>query len=114
MGLERKLPVSRFTMLQTVCLAALASLATAVPAPEADPLLYTAHPLTYTVPYVTYHVPDCKTEVEDVKGQQCVTKPVTDCTDVEGPSHKREADPQIYLETGVLPYPSCANTVAEH
>merc|ERR1712222_174419 len=47
----------------------LASLASAVPAPEADPLFYTGHPLTYSVPYVTYHAPVCKTEIEEVKGQ---------------------------------------------
>merc|ERR1711878_86838 len=66
----------------------LASLAAAVPAPEADPLLYTGHPLTYSVPYVTYHAPVCETEFEEVKGQSCVTKPVTECKDVEVPSHK--------------------------
>merc|ERR1711971_838500 len=66
----------------------LASLASAVPAPEADPLLYTGHPLTYSVPYVTYHAPVCKTEFEEVKGQSCVTKPVTECKEVEVPSHK--------------------------
>merc|ERR1712037_623572 len=66
----------------------LASLAAAVPAPEADPLLYTGHPLTYSVPYVTYHAPVCKTEFEEVKGQSCVTKPVTECKEVEVPSHK--------------------------
>merc|ERR1712112_111632 len=66
----------------------LASLASAVPAPEADPLLYTGHPLTYSVPYVTYHAPTCKTEFEEVKGQNCVTKPVTECNEVEVPSHK--------------------------
>merc|ERR1712141_348230 len=66
----------------------LASLAAAVPAPEADPLLYTGHPLTYSVPYVTYHAPKCETEFEEVKGQSCVTKPVTECNDVEVPSHK--------------------------
>merc|ERR1712055_334718 len=119
----------------------LASLASAVPAPEADPLLYTGHPLTYSVPYVTYHAPKCTTEVEEVKGQQCVTKPVTDCNDVEVPSHKievktvcqnvttaacdvapvapvhvfkREADPQVVLGAGVLPYHACVNTVTEH
>ena len=59
-----------------------------MPAPEADPLLYTGHPLTYSVPYVTYHAPVCKTEFEEVKGQSCVTKPVTECNDVEVPSHK--------------------------
>merc|ERR1719489_641677 len=59
----------------------LASLASAVPAPEADPLLYTGHPLTYSVPV-------CKTEFEEVKGQSCVTKPVTECNEVEVPSHK--------------------------
>merc|ERR1711878_109455 len=63
-------------------------LASAVPAPEADPLLYTGHPLTYAVPYVTYHAPKCETEFEEVKGQSCVTKPVTECNDVEVPSHK--------------------------
>merc|ERR1712105_310969 len=56
--------------------------------PEADPLLYTGHPLTYSVPYVTYHAPTCETEFEEVKGQSCVTKPVTECNDVEVPSHK--------------------------
>merc|ERR1712198_520461 len=66
----------------------LASLASAVPAPEADPLLYTGHPLTYSVPYVTYHAPTCTTEFEEVKGQSCVTKPVTECNEVEVPSHK--------------------------
>merc|ERR1719430_354164 len=66
----------------------LASLASAVPAPEADPLLYTGHPLTYSVPYVTYHAPVCKTEIEEVKGQSCVTRPVTECNEVEVPSHK--------------------------
>merc|ERR1711882_28946 len=66
----------------------LAGLASAVPAPEADPLLYTGHPLTYAVPYVTYHAPKCETEFEEVKGQSCVTKPVTECNDVEVPSHK--------------------------
>merc|ERR1711902_253858 len=72
-------------MLQVLFLAGLAS---AVPAPEADPLLYTGHPLTYAVPYVTYHAPKCETEFEEVKGQSCVTKPVTECNDVEVPSHK--------------------------
>merc|ERR1712083_353336 len=66
----------------------LASLASAVPAPEADPLLYTGHPLTYSVPYVTYHAPTCETEFEEVKGQSCVTKPVTEYNEVEVPSHK--------------------------
>merc|ERR1711934_49817 len=66
----------------------LASLAAAVPAPEADPLLYTGHPLTYSVPYVTYHAPVCKTEFEEVKGQSCVTKPVTEGKEGEVPSHK--------------------------
>merc|ERR1712018_331342 len=66
----------------------LASLASAAPAPEADPLLYTGHPLTYSVPYVTYHAPTCETEFEEVKGQSCVTKPVTECNEVEVPSHK--------------------------
>merc|ERR1711920_105578 len=96
----------------------LASLASAVPAPEADPLLYTGHPLTYSVPYVTYHAPVCETEFEEVKGQSCVTKPVTECKDVEVPSHKnvtdaectgharvyygkREADPQVLV--GAVP-----------
>ena len=46
----------------------LAGLASAVPAPEADPLLYTGHPLTYAVPYVTYHAPKCETEFEEVTG----------------------------------------------
>merc|ERR1711951_242680 len=73
------------TMLQVLFLASLAS---AVPAPEADPLLYTGHPLTYSVPYVTYHAPTCTTEFEEVKGQSCVTKPVTECNEVEVPSHK--------------------------
>merc|ERR1712189_113740 len=73
------------TMLQVLFLASLAS---AVPAPEADPLLYTGHPLTYSVPYVTYHAPTCTTEFEEVKGQSCVTKPVTECKEVEVPSHK--------------------------
>merc|ERR1712083_165212 len=72
-------------MLQVLFLAGLAS---AVPAPEADPLLYTGHPLTYAVPYVTYHAPKCETEFEEVKGQSCVAKPVTECNDVEVPSHK--------------------------
>ena len=63
-------------------------MAVAVPAPEADPLLYTAHPLTYATPYVTYHAPVCKTEIEEIKGQSCVTKPVTECKDIEVPSHK--------------------------
>merc|ERR1712137_390140 len=75
----------RLIMLQVLFLA---SLAAAVPAPEADPLLYTGHPLTYSVPYVTYHAPVCKTEIEEVKGQSCVTKPVTECNEVEVPSHK--------------------------
>merc|ERR1711982_38597 len=44
--------------------------------------------LTYSVPYVTYHAPTCKTEFEEVKGQNCVTKPVTECNEVEVPSHK--------------------------
>merc|ERR1712060_738649 len=32
--------------------------------------------------------PTCETEFEEVKGQSCVTKPVTECNDVEVPSHK--------------------------
>ena len=118
----------------------LASLAAAVPAPEADPLLYTGHPLTYSVPYVTYHAPVCETEFEEVKGQSCVTKPVTECKDVEVPSHKivtenvcqnvttaectghagvyygkREADPQVLVGAvpAVLPYHNCVNKVTE-
>merc|ERR1712027_81982 len=79
-------------MLQVLFLAGLAS---AVPAPEADPLLYTGHPLTYAVPYVTYHAPKCETEFEEVKGQSCVTKPVTECNDV------------------VVPYHNCVNKVTE-
>merc|ERR1711944_341819 len=50
----------------------LVSLASAVPAPEADPLLYTGHPLTYSVPYVTYHAPTCKTEVRKAQREQAV------------------------------------------
>merc|ERR1711988_1974996 len=36
------------------------------------------------------HLPrsKCETEFEEVKGQSCVTKPVTECNDVEVPSHK--------------------------
>merc|ERR1711935_492181 len=65
-----------------------AAVAVAIPAPEADPLLYTGHPLTYATPYITYHAPICKTEFEEIKGQSCVTKPVTECKDIEVPSHK--------------------------
>merc|ERR1712113_795676 len=107
----------------------LAGLASAVPAPEADPLLYTGHPLTYAVPYVTYHAPKCETEFEEVKGQSCVTKPVTECNDVEVPSHKivtysagvyygkreAEADPQVLVGAvpAVVPYHNCVNKVTE-
>merc|ERR1712184_141383 len=121
----------------------LASLASAVPAPEADPLLYTGHPLTYSVPYVTYHAPTCETEFEEVKGQSCVTKPVTECNEVEVPSHKivtedvcqnvttaecthstyggwygkreAEADPQLLVGAVpvVTPYHNCVNKVTE-
>merc|ERR1712066_673588 len=87
-------------MLQVLFLAGLAS---AVPAPEADPLLYTGHPLTYAVPYVTYHAPKCETEFEEVKGQSCVTKPET------------EADPQVLVGAvpAVVPYHTCENKVTE-
>merc|ERR1712027_261406 len=101
-------------MLQVLFLAGLAS---AVPAPEADPLLYTGHPLTYAVPYVTYHAPKCETEFEEVKGQSCVTKPVTECNDVEVPSHKivTEDDPQLLVGAVpvVTPYHNCVNKVTE-
>jgi len=60
----------------------------AVPAPEADPQFWTGHPLVYPRTYVTYHAPTCVTEVEEIKGQSCQTKPVTDCQDVEIPSHR--------------------------
>merc|ERR1712080_42306 len=111
-----------------------------VPAPEADPLLFTGHPLTYSVPYVTYHKTECNTEVEEVKGQECVTKPVTKCNDIEAPSHRikvdnvcqnvttagcteaahflkreadAEADPQLIVGAGVIPYHTCTNVVQE-
>merc|ERR1711890_39465 len=116
------------------------SVCVCVPAPEADPLLFTGHPLTYSVPYVTYHKTECNTEVEEVKGQECVTKPVTKCNDIEVPSHrikvdnvcqnvttagcteaahffKREADaeagPQLIVGAGVIPYHTCTNVVQE-
>merc|ERR1712210_66033 len=82
------LPQRKHSLIIMLQVLFLASLAAAVPAPEADPLLYTGHPLTYSVPYVTYHAPVCKTEFEEVKGQSCVTKPVTECKEVEVPSHK--------------------------
>merc|ERR1711908_157676 len=104
----------------------LASLASAVPAPEADPLLYTGHPLTYSVPYVTYHAPVCKTEIEEVKGQSCVTKPVTECNDsavttLPAPAgvyygkREAEADPQVLVGAvpAVVPYHNCVNKVTE-
>merc|ERR1712066_991094 len=104
----------------------LASLAAAVPAPEADPLLYTGHPLTHSVPYVTYHAPVCETEFEEVKGQSCVTKTVTEnvcqnvttaeCTGHAGVYYgKREADPQVLVGAvpAVLPYHNCVNKVTE-
>merc|ERR1712184_139827 len=97
----------------------LASLASAVPAPEADPLLYTGHPLTYSVPYVTYHAPTCETEFEEVKGQSCVTKPVTECnhSTYGGWYGKREAeaDPQLLVGAVpvVTPYHNCVNKVTE-
>merc|ERR1712212_220841 len=106
----------------------LASLASAVPAPEADPLLYTGHPLTYSVPYVTYHAPTCKTELEEVKGQSCVTKPVTECNEVEVPSHKIVTEDVCQNVTAaecthstvttlaapaVVPYHNCVNKVTE-
>merc|ERR1712209_114209 len=103
-------------MLQVLFLAGLAS---AVPAPEADPLLYTGHPLTYSVPYVTYHAPTCKTEIEEVKGQSCVTKPVTECNGAGVYYGKREAeaDPQVLVgavpTTYVTPYHNCVNKVTE-
>merc|ERR1719472_155618 len=121
----------------------LASLAAAVPAPEADPLLYTGHPLTYSVPV-------CKTEFEDVLGDNLVTKPVTECKEVEVPSHKiitedvcqnvttaecthstvttlpapagvyygkreAEADPQLLVGAvpAFTPYHNCVNKVTE-
>lgn len=127
-------------MLQFVSFAVLASLASAVPAPEADPQIFLGHPLTYSVPHVTYHVPVCTTELEEIKGKACHTKPVTECTDIELPSHKivvenvcqnvttagcnghgvhgifkREADPQFFGHgVGVVPYHTCINTVVEH
>merc|ERR1711944_175315 len=110
----------------------LVSLASAVPAPEADPLLYTGHPLTYSVPYVTYHAPTCETEFEEVKGQSCVTKPVTEdvcqnvttaeCTHstyagVYYGKREAEADPQVLVgavpTTYVTPYHNCVNKVTE-
>merc|ERR1712180_121346 len=107
--------------------------------PEADPLLYAGHPLTYSVPYVTYHKTECNTEVEEVKGQECVTKPVTEGNDIEVPSHKikvenvcqnvttagcapaatffkreAEADPQVVVgAAAVIPYHTCTNVVQE-
>merc|ERR1711890_30646 len=84
--------VSSLTMLQTITLSVLATVCVCVPAPEADPLLFTGHPLTYSVPYVTYHKTECNTEVEEVKGQECVTKPVTKCNDIEVPSHRIKVD----------------------
>merc|ERR1711963_1259728 len=87
--------------------------------------------------------PTCKTEIEEVKGQSCVTKPVTECNDVEVPSHKivtedvcqnvttaectgagvyygkreAEADPQVLVgavpTTYVTPYHNCVNKVTE-
>merc|ERR1712121_210019 len=110
-----------------------------LPAPEADPLLYAGHPLTYAVPYVTYHKTECNTEVEEVKGQECVTKPVTECNDIEVPSHKikvdnvcqnvttagcapaatffkreAEADPAVVVgAAAVIPYHTCTNVVQE-
>ena len=71
-------------MLQVLLLAAAAC---ALPAPEADPQWFAGHPLTYAAPYVTYHAPTCTTEIEEIKGQSCVTKPVTECNDIEVPSH---------------------------
>jgi hypothetical protein len=50
--------------------------------------MWAGHPLTYATPYITYHAPTCTTEFEEVKGQSCQTKPVTECRDVEVPSHK--------------------------
>jgi len=126
-------------MLQILSLACLASVAVCVPAPEADPLLYAGHPLTYAVPYVTYHKTECNTEVEEVKGQECVTKPVTECNDIEVPSHKikvdnvcqnvttagcapaatffkreAEADPAVVVgAAAVIPYHTCTNVVQE-
>merc|ERR1712111_10071 len=107
-------------MLQVLFLAGLAS---AVPAPEADPLLYTGHPLTYAVPYVTYHAPKCETEFEEVKGQSCVTKPVTECNDVEVPSHKivtedvcqnvTTAECTHSTYSAVVHYHPCENKVTE-
>ena len=60
----------------------------ALPAPEADPQWFAGHPLAYAAPYVTYHAPRCTTEVEEIKGQSCATKPVTECNDIEVPSHR--------------------------
>merc|ERR1712198_702778 len=114
----------------------LASLASAVPAPEADPLLYTGHPLTYSVPYVTYHAPTCTTEFEEVKGQSCVTKLVTEdvcqnvttaecthstVTTLPAPAgvyygkREAEADPQILVGAvpAAVPYHNCVNKVTE-
>merc|ERR1712117_746479 len=111
-------------MLQVLFLAGLAS---AVPAPEADPLLYTGHPLTYAVPYVTYHAPKCETEFEEVEvpSHKIVTEDVcqnvttAECTHstysagVYYGKREAEADPQVLVGAvpAVVPYHNCVNKV---
>merc|ERR1712059_26285 len=123
--LERKLPVA-IMMDKAIIVLCLVSSALCVPTPEASPQFWTGSLLAYHTPYVTYHAPVCETEYQEILGKSCVTKPVTECNDIEIPSHtiktesvcvnvttivcntplphavfKREADPQLLVGTGL-------------
>merc|ERR1712059_43966 len=139
--LERKLPVA-IMMDKAIIVLCLVSSALCVPTPEASPQFWTGSLLAYHTPYVTYHAPVCETEYQEILGKSCVTKPVTECNDIEIPSHtiktesvcvnvttahcntplphavfKREADPQLLVGTGLAytayPYHACLNAVSE-